>query len=204
MHKNTLATSRVNSYVLGPLDLSRVTWLDVDPLDAPAFKLPVLVSPDLPALLLRRSRFRDGAIVGYEVTDLGEEIGGAGPLPVRVANWLWRAFSWDLLHGSSYAWTVGYLLGALAFLAETDRELALVGLAHLSFLLSLVPNVPHPLLSLALHRAGASHNLAVRDYRAKVRTLREQGMDLLQASRLALAGGQSSYTPNAQRQTLTV
>jgi hypothetical protein len=84
-------------------------------------------------------------------------------------------------------WTFGFLLGELASLAERDRTLALTGLAHSCFLLSfiLLDNV----LSLppyGLIRARLRHNDALRIYRARVRTWREQGVCFSKAQRLAL------------------
>ena len=86
------------------------------------------------------------------------------------------------------------MLGDLAWLAETERTLALVGLAHLCFLL--------PFLSLwldspfwppcSLHRAHFPHTQALRAYRAQVRTYREQGKSFAQAQRLTLAASAQS------------
>jgi hypothetical protein len=87
------------------------------------------------------------------------------------------------------AWTVGFLLGDLAQLVETERTLALVGIAHLCFLLSCIP---HDTSSCDRHRhlAGISamHNQTIWAYRARVRLYRGEGKGFQDAQRLALVG----------------
>jgi hypothetical protein len=82
---------------------------------------------------------------------------------------------------------VGWVIGNLAWLAETERTLALVGLAHLCFLLPfLMLDAPFwPPCS--LRRADFLHRQALRAYRAQVRTYREQGRSFVEAQGLALA-----------------
>jgi len=72
--------------------------------------------------------------------------------------------------------------------AETDRTPALTGLAHYCFLLPFFPldDVQSWLPYRFLVRARFLHNNALRTYRARVRTWREQGMSFSEAQRLAL------------------
>jgi hypothetical protein len=114
----------------------------------------------------------------------------------RLVNWtysslyddLWEKQAWEDYGPHLAAWIVGWLLGDLAQLAERERTLALVGIAHLCFLL--------PFLSLdtlcwppySLSRASFPHAEALRAYRKGVRTYREQGKSFAEAQRLALAG----------------
>jgi len=84
-------------------------------------------------------------------------------------------------------WTLGFLLGELASVAETDRTLALTGLAHYCFLLPFFPlDDAQSWLPTASYSGRALHNHALRTYRARVRTWREQGMSFSEAQRLAL------------------
>ena len=94
--------------------------------------------------------------------------------------------AWDELGLHLPAWMVGWVLGNLAWLAQTERTLALVGLAHLCFLL--------PFLTLdapfwppcSLRRADFLHREALCAYRKQVRAYREQGRSFVEAQRLAL------------------
>lgn len=83
-------------------------------------------------------------------------------------------------------WTVGFVLGELARLAEQDRLLALTGLAHYCFVLSFLPtgNWGYPFLHLMWARDF--HTTAMKAYRARVRVYRGQGKSCIEAQRLAL------------------
>ncbi len=82
---------------------------------------------------------------------------------------------------------MGFLLGSLMILAEEDRQLALVGMAHVCFLVSLVPGRAHTGFKRMLSEAGVVHDVVVRVYRASVRVLKEQGVCVSEARRLALS-----------------
>lgn len=102
-----------------------------------------------------------------------------------MVNWTYNTLddelydedAWEALGPQVCAWIVGWVLGSLARLAETERTLALVGVAHLGFLL--------PFLALdapfwppcGLCRARFPHTEALRAYRVRVRTYREQQAD---------------------------
>ena len=89
---------------------------------------------------------------------------------------------------SLFEMLIGFLFGALARLAETEKTLALTGLAHLWFLLSFLPLDPlsWPPYRLTLTDMDAEHTGAMRAYRAQVRFYRVQGKSFTQAQRLAL------------------
>lgn len=72
-------------------------------------------------------------------------------------------------------------------LAETDRILALVGMAHLCFLLPLLTQErPSDWPRSEPYHARILHDRAVKTYRARVRVCREQGKSFDEAQRLAL------------------
>lgn len=191
-------SSRHASYRLGLIDPRQVAPMLVEPVDAPAFKLLVPGPEHLPTSLLIDPEFERGAIVGYGVADLEVEFSDLPVIsPAHVANWVYKSFDWDVCHGESRAWLVGYLLGALSSLAENDRALALVGIAHLSFILALVPSLPEPSLYRALSDAGFCHDQSVRAYRSNVRAHKEAGCDLPMAQRFALADYAHLDTPYA-------
>lgn len=188
-------SSRHASYRLGLIDPSTLASLTVDPLDAPCFKLLVPGPCDLPTSLLIDPEFQDGAIVGYD--DLSNEMQST---PAGVVNWVWKQFSegvFDRYEPLPRAWVVGFILGALSYLADVDRVLSLVGIAHLSYILALVPSLPLPRPLSALREMDCLHDKAVRAYRLEVRTHKEHGMDFQSASRAALAGFLSACIPSA-------
>jgi len=82
-------------------------------------------------------------------------------------------------------WTLGFLLGELASVAERDRMLALSGLAHCSFLLSFISLDPPSWPFGGLIQAGGWHGQALKAYRRQVRGYREQGKSFAEAQRLA-------------------
>ena len=182
-------SSRHVSYRLGLIDPSTLAPMTVDPLDAPCFKLLVPGPADLPTSLLIDPEFRLGAIVGYYAADLEAELEALSVFsPLSVTNWIWKDFYWNITHDYSRAWLVGYLLGTLTSLAEVNRALALVGIAHLSFLLALVPPVAGYQLYRALNDARCLHSNALGAYRFAVRAYKEAGCDLSHAQRFALTG----------------
>src|SRR5579875_1843512 len=223
---NTQATSvqpfDCSSYRLGLIDPATLVPVTIEPcddgvfLDLPSFSLlvpgPSLVLPSLLADL----DFQRGATFGYWSGDLDAELEEYGVAsPAKVANWVAFTFFDDLLREASCAWTVGYLLGSLTCLAETDQTLALVGIAHLCYVLALVPALSLSVPFGVLHDAQFAHDQVIRAYREQVRVLRAQGMDFVPASRAALAGpfalhpsvppvdhGQFPHTLDAQQQAL--
>lgn len=83
-------------------------------------------------------------------------------------------------------WTLGFVLGELALIAEQDYILVLTGLAHYCFVLSFLPagNWGYPFLRLLWARDP--HTQAMKAYRARGRVYREQGKSFAEAQRLAL------------------
>lgn len=177
-----------STYAIGPLDPAQFTTLRAH-LET-GEECSLLVPLHLPLALFIDPMFKDGYECGYLEGDVTEE----WSVP-RLVNWTYNSFNeefyselaWDEFGLHLPAWTVGWILGSLAQLAETERTLALVGLAHLCFLL--------PLLTLDstfwppcnLRRADFLHRQALRAYRTQVRTYREQGKPFAEAQRLALA-----------------
>ena len=192
---DALSTSPTSPYAIGPIDPAQVTPLQAHLSSGEECSL--LVPIHLPAFILTDQRFKEGYEWGY----LDGELEAQWSVP-HLVNWtfntlsqeLWDERAWEELGLHLPAWIVGWVLGDLARLAETERTLALVGLAHLCFLL--------PFLSLlldspfwppcSLQRAHFPHTQALRTYRAQVRTYREQGKSFAEAQRLALAASAQS------------
>jgi len=176
-------SSLVSSYAVGPIDSVQVSTLQASLSDGQNISL--LVPAHLPLSVLAAPAFKEGCEWGY--TESGSE---EWTIP-QMVNEIYQTLREELddeVDLRFYAWAVGFLLGSLTSLAETDRILALVGMAHLCFLLSFIPLdstlswPPYGLL-----RARFLHNHALKAYRAHVRTCREQGMSFSEAQRLALA-----------------
>jgi hypothetical protein len=191
-----------SSYAIGPLDAAHLitTRLHL----SSGEQCSLLVPRNLPQWILSDSAFQKGYERNYT---LGEE-----PEEEWTVTRLVNSISLTLLELdepqptlSQYElgrcpWLVGWLLCDLTRLAETDRTLALVGLAHLGFLLSFFPQDPSsscrpPTGSYQadvpcgpygpLIQARGSHSEALRAYRARVRVSRGQGKSFAEAQRLA-------------------
>ncbi len=179
------------SYALGLIDPFQVGPMLVEADDDLSFKL--LVPGALPASMLAHPEFEYGAIDGYG--DVRQEMQGT---PAGVANWTWQQLREGFADTAlPRPWVMGFILGALSYLAETDRALALVGIAHLFFLFPLVPPLSGSRLSRALLDADCAHDKAVRAYRARVRDMKAQGLDFAAASLAALAGLCHLHAPYA-------
>jgi len=175
------------SYTIGPVDSMQITTLHAHLSNGEecALLVPVHLLPSI----LTDALFKEGYEWGYLEGELDED----WSVP-RIVNWtyyslsneLWDQEAWETLGPHVPTWIVGWLLGSLARLAETERMLALVGLAHLCFLL--------PFLSLdapswppyGLYHAHFPHAEVLRAYRRRVRGYREQGKSFAEAQRLAL------------------
>ncbi len=84
-------------------------------------------------------------------------------------------------------WQVGWLLRDLTRLAETDRTLACVGIAHLRFVLSLLTqDRPANWPRYEPYHSHILHDHAVRAFRARMHVYREQSKSYDEAQRLAL------------------
>ncbi len=188
--QHSLLSSRHASYRLGLIDPRSLAPMLIDPLDVPCFKL-LVPGQEVFASLLIDPGFQDGAIWGYYDPEMCET-------PAQVANWVWHELRSGLYDApDDRAWLVGFLLGSLSCLAETNRLIALVGIAHLSFVLSLVPPLLQPRLSRTLCKVGALHDTIVRAYRALVRDHKAQGLDFAAASHAALTGLSHLHAPYA-------
>src|SRR5260370_7084497 len=98
-------------------------------------------------------------------------------------------------------WQVGWLLRDLTRLAETDRLLAHVGMAHLCFLLAhFAPERPSDWPGYQLYHIYTLHDRTVKDYRSRVRVYREQGKSYDESQHLALCYVRR-YTTDAHSHT---
>src|SRR6266567_7445457 len=128
--------SPTSSYAIGPIDPMQVTSLQAHLSSGEEYSL--LVPVQLPASILTDPMFQEGYEWGY----LDGELEAEWSVP-HLVNWtyntlsqeLWDERAWEALGLHLPAWIVGWVLGDLARLAGTERTLALVGLAHLCFLL---------------------------------------------------------------------
>jgi hypothetical protein len=147
----------------------------------------LLVPVHLPPSILTHPVFKEGYEWGYLESNPEEE------------QWTVPEFMNDIYHqlaelrpeneSDFYPWTLGFLLGELASVAERNKTLALTGLAHFCFLLPLLTqDRPPSWHSVEPHHAGILHRRAMKAYRARVRVYREQGASFPEAQRLALAG----------------
>jgi len=148
----TLPSSSPSSYAIGPVDPAQITTLQAHLSTGEKYSL--LVPLHLPLALLSDPMFKEGYESGYLEGELDEE-----QMVPRIVNWtyytiqdeLYEEEAWEELGLHLPAWIVGWVLGSLASLAEVERTLALVGLAHLFFLLPfLALDADAPCWSLAI------------------------------------------------------
>ena len=173
----------VASYAIGPIDPTQLLTLQVCLSNSQ--KITLLVPAHLPLSVLNDPQFKEGYEWGYLECD-GEEEWTVPQMVNHIYLALHREL-WGERSPSRYAWAVGFLLGNLTSLAETERTLALVGIAHLSFLLACIPLDAcscYPCDCMMLMRGP--HTEALCAYRAHVRLYREQGLSFQEAQRLAL------------------
>jgi len=168
---------------VGPVDESSVVRVAMRSEGGFDFVLVVPGPADLPASLVHASAFHEGAAIRYDWSE------GLDGTPVQLANTIYRDFRAELHRGGSYSWVVGFLLGGLAALAEENRQLALVGMAHLCFLVAHVPDRSSPAFFRLLREVDCLHGAVLRAYRGRVRALKERGMAIEEAWRAALVGG---------------
>jgi hypothetical protein len=179
----TLPSSSPSSYAIGPIDPAQFTTLQAHL--ATGEECSLLVPLQLPITLFIDPMFKEGYECGY----LDGDVEAEWSVP-HIVNWRYNSFNdelyderaWDELGLHLPAWMVGWVIGDLARLAETQRTLALVGLAHLCFLMPfLTTDVDAPYWPPChLRRADFPHRQALRAYR-------EQGISFAEAQRLALA-----------------
>jgi hypothetical protein len=194
MRKHTTGTS----YTIGPLNpqwIERVTVTLSDKSKA------TLLLPDaqlLSPVIGATQSFYDGVIAGLENPE--EEFFGCWNMEKFVYE-VYASFSFDLCHDGSYAWSVGFVLGSLSYLAIFDELQALVGIAHVCYLLELVPSsVSSKQLSSVLKKARSMSDAAVALFLDRVREIEKGGVPWKDAQVVAL-GGQAVATLHARRQT---
>lgn len=191
------------SYVIGPLDATHV--VSVQALMSEGGACPLLLLLDVPPSILVTPAFQDGYTYNHlSEEEMGEEEEEWKTSVTRVVNYIYTTLTddccyRDLQTGTAMPeflpWQVGWLLRDLTRVAETDRTLAYVGIAHLRFVLFLLTHerpadwpVSEPYDAHLLHRR------AIKAYRARVRLYREQGKSYQEAQRLALTiPGTSTY-----------
>src|SRR5260370_12525475 len=181
-------SSLTSSYAIGPVDPAQITTLHAHL--ATGEECSLLVPIHLPLSLFIEQMFKESYESGYLEGEVDEE----WSVP-RIVNWTYNIFNdepydedaWEELGLHLPAWIVGWVLGSLARLAETEQTLALVGLAHLCFLLSRLTLDSPFWPPCVLRRADFLHRQALCAYRKQVRTYREQGRSFAEAQRLALA-----------------
>jgi hypothetical protein len=119
---------------LGPIDPSYLLTLPLHLSEG--LDILLLFPMCLPFTLLTDAEFKDGCEWGYYADDCGER----WTVP-SIADHIALSLKTELLverDPSKRAWVLGFLLGHLAKLAESERRLALIGIAYLSFQLSCI------------------------------------------------------------------
>jgi hypothetical protein len=177
-------------YALGPLPMDQVTPLSGELDNGYPFTVQV---PTILAKMQHDPQFLDGCQFGYECYD--DQPGTV----LSLCNFMNQVIHEELLQErvdfDVYLWVIGYALGWLAGVAETEPVLAHVGILHLCFLLSYIPpsclQVQRSRFR-AIHQAAFCHMLAMKAYRARVRELTNQGVELHTAYQQALV---PSITP---------
>ena len=178
-----LSSSAVSPYAIGPLDPAQITTLHAHL--STGEECSLLVTIHLPPAILTHPVFKEGYECSYTESDPQEE----WTVP-KLVNEIYHILAelYDEDEPDFCPWTLGFLLGELASLAERDKTLALVGLAHYCFLLPFISLDPPSWPFYRLIRACWRHNDALRTYRARVRIYREKGKSFAEAQRLALVG----------------
>ncbi len=171
------------SYAIGPINPAQVTPLHAHL--STGDECSLLVPVQLPSSLLAHPAFKDGYEWGYLEGNPEEE---EWTFP-KLLNEVYAILS-ELCGDSDpdfYPWTLGFLLGELASIAEQDKTLALTGLAHYCFLLPLLTQKrPSDWPRYEPYHAYFLHRRVVKAYRARVRVYKEQGKSYDEAQRLAL------------------
>jgi hypothetical protein len=180
------------SYEIGPLDPTQITTMHL-PLSSGG-TCPLLVPVRVPRSLLITPDFRDGYTYNY-LTEEDEEEEWTSSVP-RLVNYLYKTLTDTRLYRDLETdevlpdflpWQVGWVLRDLTRLTETNDTFALVGMAHLCFLLPLLTQErPSDWPCAETYCAGCLHDRAVKAYRARVRFHREQGKTYDEAQRFAL------------------
>lgn len=202
--------SLLSSYIVGPLDPAHVLTIPFRLASGRRYSLLMPVS--LPLSIMRDSAFRDGHqwnAESEEECDEEEEEEQAWTSSVPcLLNHLYHSLTNARLYrnletGEEFsdwrAWEAGWLLGDLPRLAERDRTLALVGLAHLRFLLRvLTRESSQNTLSPGPSQVHVLHGQVIQAYRTRVQEYRAQGCSYDEAQRLALKGDRQASGKGAR------
>lgn len=180
------ATTSVCPYAIGPIDPTQLHTLHAHL--ACGAEIALLVPTQITSTILNDPQCKEGYEAGY----LNGELEDPSTI-AQLVNQIYAIVSIELRDNwcvSTYAWTVGYVLGALASLAESERTLACVGLAHLCFLLSSLSSrlSPEKTKEVLLMNLWGPHCDAVKAYRERLRSYRLQGKGFEEAQQLALVG----------------
>jgi hypothetical protein len=171
-------------YALGPLPLDQLTSLAGELENGYPFTVQV---PTLFAKMQHDPEFLAGCQFGYECYD--DKPGTTISLCNFIAQVLREELSQPGVDFDTYLWVIGYVLGWLAGVAETEPVLAQVGILHQWFLLSYIPpsRLQEPRSRMQSVREVAFHHMvALKAYRARVRELIGQGVELRAAYNRAL------------------
>jgi|SRR5579859_1469277 len=185
----SLEKGQLARYAIGPIDPAQLITLWARVWNCQ--QICLLVPAHVPLSVLNDPEFKRGCEWGSLAAEDEAEAGVVWSVP-KVLNsiYLWLARElWGERDRGRYAWMVGFLLGYLAGVAETESVLALVGIAHLCFLLACIPLEEWSCNPKArLGQMEKVHRDAIRAYRVHVRLYREHGKSFQEAQRLALAG----------------
>ena len=183
--------SEILVYQIGPIDPSEL--LSMQAPTSFGETCPLLVPKALPLWIHDHPEFRDGYERNYE-TEEDEDDKQWGTVSHMVnliyAKLLGEGFE-DLDSGEVAPdfgpWEIGWLLRDFTRLADSDRTLAFTAIAHLCFLISfLPPKQPASWPPESLEWARWKHNDAVKRYRWRIRSYRDEGKSFAEAQRLAL------------------
>ncbi len=182
------------SYAIGPIDPAQLTTMHAHLSDGEECTL--LMPSRLPSSILNDPAFGDGYEWNYATEEEGGEEEEWTTIVTRLVNHVYTSLTDDRFYRDLDTGKVrpdfllrqvGWLLRVVTRLAETDRTLALVGIAHLCFLLPLLTQErPSDWPRYEPYHARILHDRAVKAYRGRIRGYREQGKSFDEAQRLAL------------------
>jgi len=168
-------------YAVGPLPMDQITPLYGELVNGYPFTIEV---PNVFASIRHHPGFLGGCQFGFESSD------DETYTPVSLCNFVCRVLHEEFrepdMDGDTYLWVIGFVLGWLASVAETEPVLARVGIRHLCFLLSYIPSSLLPRYRYrALNQVDSYHTASMKAYRAQVRTFTGQDIEVRIAYYLA-------------------
>jgi len=158
-----------SSYTVGPIDPEILVPVRVRL--STGETIACSIPPSVPLAILMHPFFQEGCEWSYNETDLEEE---AYTVPKLLNEVYGMLDELRFIEEPDFGlWTIGFVLGELARLAEQDRLLALTGLVHYCYILSFLSpgNWGYPFLRLMWARDP--HTQAMKAYRERVRGYRE-------------------------------